>query len=283
MRHIAQSLMIVCLALLTGLTGCAPQLGALKPEASVRNTTIKNLSFDRVTLGVMVDVVNPNRFNIPTGKLDLNLLVDGKQIAQATSTQTTSLKAKETTQMMVPVKVPYNSLFNLVKSARNGNEFLFDVAGSLAVPMPLIGDISVPLNYSGKAPIPQLPKISISNLSLTDVSLTRLKADLVLNIENNNKFPLNLDALKMDLKADGQSLVTAAPVANSTLKAEQSNRSHIPVDISTKSAGFALFNSLVSSKKIEWQVDGKGNLEGEHGLSLQDFDFSIKELLSALR
>jgi len=280
MRHIAQSLMIVCLAL---LTGCATQLGALKPEASVRNTTIKNLSFDSVTLGVMVDVVNPNRFNIPTGKLDLNLLVDGKQIAQATSTQTTSLKAKETTQMMVPVKVPYNSLFNLVKSARNGNEFLFDVAGSLAVPMPLIGDISVPLNYSGKAPIPQLPKISISNLSLTDVSLTRLKADLVLNIENNNKFPLNLDALKMDLKADGQSLVTAAPVANSTLKAEQSNRIHIPVDISTKSAGFALFNSLVSSKKIEWQVDGKGNLEGEHGLSLQDFDFSIKELLSALR
>lgn len=280
MRHIAQSLMIVFLAL---LTGCATQLGALKPEASVRNTTIKNLSFDSVTLGVMVDVVNPNRFNIPTGKLDLNLLVDGKQIAQATSTQTTSLKAKETTQMMVPVKVPYNSLFNLVKSARNGNEFLFDVAGSLAVPMPLIGDISVPLNYSGKAPIPQLPKISISNLSLTDVSLTRLKADLVLNIENNNKFPLNLDALKMDLKADGQSLVTAAPVANSTLKAEQSNRIHIPVDISTKSAGFALFNSLVSSKKIEWQVDGKGNLEGEHGLSLQDFDFSIKELLSALR
>lgn len=280
MRHIAQSLMIVFLAL---LTGCATQLGALKPEASVRNTTIQNLSFDSVTLGVLVDVVNPNRFNIPTGKLDLNLLVDGKQIAQATSTQTTSLKAKETTQMMVPVKVPYNSLFNLVKSARDGNEFLFDVAGSLAVPMPLIGDISVPLNYSGKAPIPQLPKISISNLSLTDVSLTRLKADLVLNIENNNKFPLNLDALKMDLKADGQSLVTAAPVANSTLKAEQSNSIHIPVDISTKDAGFALFNSLVSSKKIEWQVDGKGNLAGEHGLSLQDFDFNIKELLSALR
>lgn len=280
MRHIAQSLMIVFLAL---LTGCATQLGALKPEASVRNTTIQNLSFDSVTLGVLVDVVNPNRFNIPTGKLDLNLLVDGKQIAQATSTQTTSLKAKETTQMMVPVKVPYNSLFNLVKSARDGNEFLFDVAGSLAVPMPLIGDISVPLNYSGKAPIPQLPKISISNLSLTDVSLTRLKADLVLNIENNNKFPLNLDALKMDLKADGQSLVTAAPVANSTLKAEQSNSIHIPVDISTKDAGFALFNSLVSSKKIEWQVDGKGNLAGEHGLSLQGFDFNIKELLSALR
>src|SRR5690554_8108811 len=93
MRHIAQSLMIVCLAL---LTGCATQLGALKPEASVRNTTIQNLSFDSVTLGVLVDVVNPNRFNIPTGKLDLNLLVDGKQIAQATSTQTTSLKAKET-------------------------------------------------------------------------------------------------------------------------------------------------------------------------------------------
>ncbi len=280
MRLTAQSLMIVCIAL---LTGCATQFGALKPEASVRNTTIQNLSFDSVTLRVLVDVVNPNRFNISTGKLDLNLLVDGKQIAQATSTQTTSLKAKETTQMMVPVKIPYSSLFNLVKSARDGNEFLFDVAGSLAVPMPLLGDISVPLNYSGKAPIPQLPKISISKLSLAEVGLTRIKADLVLQIENNNKFPLNLNALKMDLKADGKSLVTAEPVASSTLNAGQSNSVHIPVDISTKDAGFALFNSLVSSKKIEWQVDGKGNLEGEHGLSLQDFDFNIKELLSALR
>lgn len=280
MRLILNGLLVFGLAL---LSGCATQLGALKPEASVRNTNIQSLSFDSVTLGVLVDVVNPNRFNIPTGKLDLNLLVDGKQIAQASSEQNVSLKAKESTQMMVPVKVPYSSLFNLVKSARDGNEFLFDVAGSLAVPMPLIGDISIPLNYSGKAPIPQLPKISISNLSLTDVSFTRLKADLVLKIENNNKFPLNLDALKMDLKADGKSLVTAAPAANSTLKAEQSNSIHIPLDISTKDAGFALFSALTSSKEIEWQVDGKGSLAGEHGLSLKDFGFNVKELLSAIR
>lgn len=280
MRLLAQGLMVFSLAI---LSGCATQLGALKPEASVRNTTVQNISFDSVTLGVLVDVINPNRFNIPTGKLDLNLLVDGQQIAQATSEQATSLKAKETTQMMVPVKIPYSSLFNLVKSARDGNEFLFDVAGNLAVPMPLIGDVSLPLNYSGKAPIPQMPKVSISNLSLSDVSLTRLKADLVLQIENNNKFPLNLDALKMDLKADGKSLVSAAPAANSTLKAEQSNSLHIPLDISTKDAGFALFNSLVSSKKVEWQVAGKGNLEGENGFSVKDFGFNAKEVLSALK
>lgn len=280
MRLLAQGLMVFSLAI---LSGCATQLGALKPEASVRDTTVQNISFDSVTLGVLVDVINPNRFNIPTGKLDLNLLVDGQQIAQATSEQATSLKAKETTQMMVPVKIPYSSLFNLVKSARDGNEFLFDVAGNLAVPMPLIGDVSLPLNYSGKAPIPQMPKVSISNLSLSDVSLTRLKADLVLQIENNNKFPLNLDALKMDLKADGKSLVSAAPAANSTLKAEQSNSLHIPLDISTKDAGFALFNSLVSSKKVEWQVAGKGNLEGENGFSVKDFGFNAKEILSALK
>lgn len=280
MRLLAQGLMVFSLAI---LSGCATQLGALKPEASVRDTTVQNISFDSVTLGVLVDVINPNRFNIPTGKLDLNLLVDGQQIAQATSEQATSLKAKETTQMMVPVKIPYSSLFNLVKSARDGNEFLFDVAGNLAVPMPLIGDVSLPLNYSGKAPIPQMPKVSISNLSLSDVSLTRLKADLVLQIENNNKFPLNLDALKMDLKADGKSLVSAAPAANSTLKAEQSNSLHIPLDISTKDAGFALFNSLVSSKKVEWQVAGKGNLEGENGFSVKDFGFNAKEVLSALK
>lgn len=280
MRLIAQSLVLITLAI---LSGCATQLGALKPEARVTDSKIQSLSFDTITLGVLVDVINPNSFNIPTGKLDLNLLVDGKQIAQASSTETTSLKAKESTQMIVPVKIPYSSLFNLVKTARNGNEFNFDVAGNLAVPMPLIGDINVPLNYSGKAPIPQLPKISISKLSLTEVSLTRLKADLVLQIENNNKFPLNLDTLKMDLKADGKSLAKAAAAPNSTLKAEQNQSIHIPLDISTKDAGFALFNSLATSKKIEWQVEGKGNLAGEHGLSLKDFGFDIKELLSAIR
>ena len=101
MRLIAQGLMVICLAV---LSGCATQLGALKPEASVRNTSIQSLSFDSVTLGVLVDIVNPNRFNIPTGKLDLNLLVDGQQIAQALSEQSTSLKANENTQMLVPVK-----------------------------------------------------------------------------------------------------------------------------------------------------------------------------------
>lgn len=280
MRLVIQCLMLCGLVL---LTGCATQLGALKPEARVTDTKIQSLSFDSITLGVLVDVINPNRFNIPTGKLDLTLLVDGKQIAQASSTETTSLKAKESTQMVVPVKIPYSSLFNLVKTARNGNEFNFDVAGNLAIPMPLIGDINVPLNYSGKAPIPQMPKISISKLSLTEVSLTRLKADLVLQIENNNKFSLNLDALKMDLKADGKTLAKAAAAPNSTLKAEQNQSIHIPLNISTKDAGFALFNSLATSKKIEWQVEGKGNLAGEHGLSLKDFGFDIKELLSAIR
>lgn len=280
MRIILQGVAVLAFAL---LAGCATQLDAMKPTASVSKTTVQNISFDSVTLGVLVDVMNPNHFNIPTGKLDLNLLVDGKQIAQAMSEESVSLTGKESTQMMVPVKVPYSSLFDLVQSARDGNEFLFDVAGSLAVPMPLIGDISLPLNYSGKAPIPQLPKISISNLSLQDVSLSRLKADLVLNVENNNKFPLDLGALKMDLKADGKQLVSAAPTGTSTLKAEQTNQLHIPLDISTKDAGFALFNSLVSSKKIEWQVDGTGKLEGDNGLSLDNFGFNIKELLSAIR
>lgn len=57
----------------------------------------------------------------------------------------------------------------------------------------------------------------------------------------------------------------------------------VPVSISTKEAGFALFRSLTQSQKVEWQVEGTGNLEGAHGLSLKDFGFDVKELLSALR
>jgi len=280
MRLITRSALIFCLAL---LTGCASQLSTLKPQAHVSDTKVQSISFDSITLGVLVDVKNPNRFSIPMGLLSLNLMVDGQQIAQAKSEQNTSLKANKSTQVMVPVTIPYSSLFNLVKSARDGNAFQFSVAGNLAIPMPLMGDINIPLSYSGKAPIPQMPKVRISKMSLDSASLTHLKADLVLDVENNNIFPLSLNALKMDIKADGKSLASAAPAEKISLGAEKTNSIHIPLSISNKDAGFALFNSLVSSKKVEWQVDGKGNLGSDLGLNLDGFGFNAKGLLSALR
>ena len=87
----------------------------------------------------------------------------------------------------------------------------------------------------------------------------------------------------MDIKADGKSLASAAPAEKISLGAEKTNSIHIPLSISNKDAGFALFNSLVSSKKVEWQVDGKGNLGSDLGLKLDGFGFNAKGLLSALR
>src|SRR5690554_7759621 len=65
MRIILQGVAVLAFAL---LAGCATQLDAMKPTASVSKTTVQNISFDSVTLGVLVDVMNPNHFNIPTGK-----------------------------------------------------------------------------------------------------------------------------------------------------------------------------------------------------------------------
>ncbi len=265
------------------MSSCANQFSHVQPQAQINSTRVQNLSFDSITLGVVLDITNPNNFSIPLGNLDLGLLIDGNQIAQAQATQGQNLAARQKTQIEVPVQLPYSSLFSLATGFRNSNQFDFELAGSLGIPVPVIGDVVLPLSYQGSAPIPQPPRLSISDLVLTDIGITRSSMDLFLQIDNPNLFPINLSGMALDLKANDRSLINAATVEGANLAAGQSNTVRVPLSFSTANAGLSLYQSILSSNAIQWQVEGQGDLSGDFGLNQEGFDFSFNELLSAFR
>lgn len=278
-----RSSLVLVAALGLLLSSCATQLASLQPKASVNSTRVQSLSFDSITLGVLLDISNPNNFSIPMGNLDLGLLIDGNTVAKAQASQGASLAARQTTQIEVPVQLPFSSLFSLANGLRNSNQFDFELQGNLGVPVPVLGEVVLPLSYQGKAPIPQLPKMTISDLVLTDIGLTRSTLDLFINVENNNLFPINLSGMGLDLKANGRSLVNAAAMEGANLTAGQSNTIRVPLSVSTANAGLSLYQAILSANAVQWQVEGQGNLAGDFGLNLNDFDFNFGELLSALR
>lgn len=267
-----------------GLFGCSGnQLDSLRPTASVVDTRVMGLSFDAITLGVMVDIANPNSFNIPAGLVDLGLLIDGHEITQTQFNPGAQLPARKSTQVEVPVQLPFNAIFQAASGLRNANEFNFEVKGNLAVPVPMLGDVNLPLAYQGKAPVPKAPKLSIADLVLTDIGITRSSMDLFLQIDNPNVFPILLRGMNLDLKANGMSLVNLATEAQTNIAAGQSNTIKLPLSFSTANAGLSLYQSILSSSAIQWQVAGETQVDGAYGFDLKDFNFNVNELLSAFR
>lgn len=77
-------------------------------------------------------------------------------IASGTIPDPGSLKAKDTTILDVPVKVPHSVLVSLVRDIGRDWDIDYQLHLGLVIDLPVFGNITIPLSQSGEVKLPTL-------------------------------------------------------------------------------------------------------------------------------
>ncbi|MDF1763440.1 MAG: LEA type 2 family protein [Oleibacter sp.] len=257
------------LSLVLILSACASlqqMVDVKKPTANVSGVSLGELSQQAATLLIDLNVDNPNGFALDAAGLDLGLSIDGNNLANINK-QDSGMKipANGSGKLQLPLTLNFKDVLAAIGGLGSQNAVDYALAGSLTVNLPVMGKVSLPLNFADVLPIPQLPKVSFSNVSMDSIGYDGAKMTIDLDVSNPNIFGVNLNDLVYNLQANGKSL-SSGKVNAVKLEKGQTQRVSIPLDVSLTNMGLSLFRVLSGGESVNMGLTGGANIAPDIGI-----------------
>ncbi|GEM_PF-2618144 len=147
---------LLCLCLMC--IGCSA-LNVQSPTAKVTGMNLRDIDTQGFTMDFAVDLGNPNAVALPLAAVDYKLDLAGTGLADGKMNPAKSIPANGTQAVTVPVRLTYTNLIAAENGIRKvGWNVPYKLAGGVAVDTgsPLVGQVRVPLEYSGELPLKKL-------------------------------------------------------------------------------------------------------------------------------
>jgi LEA14-like dessication related protein len=248
---------VFCIALMVFLSGCSAlqkTLEVKKPTASVSSVSIESLSTESVTLLVDVNIANPNAFKLNTAGFDLDLLINKSKIASiAQPDASLSLPAKGSNKITLPVTLTFDQVLASVSGLGDKAEVDYGIEGKVAINLPVLGDIDLPVDYAGVLPVPKQPEVKFKNFNLDSIGLSGAEMSVDLEVTNPNVFDLNLKDLSYQLAVEGKS-IGQGNIKTIDLPQGETRNLSIPLSIGMSDMGMNLYRLMTSSDPINVDV-----------------------------
>ncbi|MBD5770094.1 NDR1/HIN1-like protein [Marinomonas colpomeniae] len=245
------------IALIVFLTGCSTfknTLDASKPNASVTSVSIGDISMETVTLLVGIEVYNPNSFALKAAGFDLDLLIDNSTVASIGQPDASlTLPAKGSNRVQLPVTLTFDEILSSMRGLGDKTEVDYGVQGKVAVNLPVLGSIDMPVEYSGVLPIPKQPEVTFKNLNVDSIGFSGVKLSVDLEVMNPNVFDINLNDVTYQLDVESKSL-GGGNIKTINLPQGEFRVISIPLSIGVSDMGTSLYRLLIGSEPVSVDV-----------------------------
>lgn len=259
-------------------------LGTLqKPTLSVSDTRITDLSLKDIELTFDVQVDNPNPVSVTLNNYTYDFILNEQSFVSGNATSGISIDEAGTSSIQVPVQFTYKELLETFKNLKNEDETEYTFLVTAGVDVPVLGTVEVPIEKKGILPVVKLPKIEVSGLKLSKLSLTKVDLELNLSVENSNNFDIALSDLNYNLDLNGASPFSGSIKKQVNLERKASSNLSIPLSFNILELGSAVRNVIVNGEQIEYGFTGSSSV----GSSLpyfknSNFSFDKKGIVDIL-
>jgi LEA14-like dessication related protein len=125
-----------------------------KPEVTLKNVRIAGLDAEGIDLDFYLSVRNPNSFALKLNNYNYDVKIMSLPLARGNSQTPYDFYANSTTDMLIPVKIPYEGLMDILQRRPDPEAIPYQLHADLNIGAAL-GNMNVPVNKSGTFSIPK--------------------------------------------------------------------------------------------------------------------------------
>lgn len=226
-----------------------------KPSASIVSARLADLSIDSVTLELEIKVDNPYAVSLPLIGLSYELRSGGRTLLSGAGAPEAPIAASSSSIVPLTLRIPFQDLLVTLSDARPGSVVDWTAALELSVDAPLIGAITLPLERTGKLPIPAVPEVSLESVRWDSLTLGEARATLELSVLNTNSFLIDLEDLSFAISLGGTRVAEARATPFDSLAGNETGTLRIPISFSPLSLGTAAL-ALFKGNSASYALDG---------------------------
>lgn len=134
------------------LAACATAVQS--PTVKLKNVRLAGLDDKGASLGFLLTVTNPNTFDLPLQGYTYAVQIMDAPLATGESKDRLTFPAKNSTDMLIPVRVSFSDVLEIVKRSPGLRDVPYRLQANLLMGTPL-GSITVPVNKKGFVTIPK--------------------------------------------------------------------------------------------------------------------------------
>lgn len=199
-RHGVNALRLsMVLGMILFLGGCSLLTEIQKPSIVGVKPRIRGLDFKGIEMDFDIDVQNPYPVPLVSPNFDYGFKLQESTLFESAKGTEVNIPSKKTGTVTLPMRFQFKDLYRSVSGLAGASEANYELNGTFHF-TPWDQAIDLPFSHKGALPIPKPPEISITDLKLSEVSLSRAKINVDSVIRNPNIFGIDLRNVGYSLK-----------------------------------------------------------------------------------
>ena len=252
-RRVSISLFLFCF-----LYGCAILREAIqKPSVEFEGFSITDIDFTGVNTMFDFKIKNPNPVGVKINGFDYRFIIEGNQFLGGNNPEEVLLKSGGESIISIPIAIKYLDVYKAVSALKGNDNIPYQLAVDIYFNTP-IGRLQVPFSKRGDLPTLKMPKVSLGEVRLKALSLTKADIEFDINFRNPNAFGISLNDLNYSL-ALNRGQIAKGIAEHTELAQKVSSQLHIPVTLNFIEIGRAAY-SIVTKKTVDYQFKGAAQL-----------------------
>lgn len=227
-----------------------------RPSAKVVSTSIDGLDLNGLNLNFGVEIQNPYSTNIPLTQLSYALATEGTPfLSGQLADKPESIAAMGSTVVQVPVRINFQKAMQMVSSIQPGKSVPYQADLTISVDALGLGNVDIPLRQHGQIPIPDLPKIEVSDVAWQEISMSKARAEVKLKMTNPNDFALALQQMNYRFSLGGNEIANSQLQVVQSLASNEASEVTIPLEFAPMSLGMGVLN-LIKGSGASYELNG---------------------------
>ncbi|MBU1169082.1 MAG: LEA type 2 family protein [Proteobacteria bacterium] len=252
------------------VSGCATLKQLIKkPTIEFSGMAVKEMTLFDGTYVFTFNVANPNPLGVPIEKISYDLKIDGKEFFQGDLDNKETVPGNGMIPVDVPVQLYYLDFFKTLVDFVGKDHFEYDLSGSV-----FIYGLSIPFHTTGQLPVPKPPQVSLGRVEIKSMSFANASVVFVLDMVNDNPFPIMMDGLNYTIRLAGNELAGGSTKAVQPLGQNSKSTIDIPLTLSVLKMGKSVLNLLTGSSS-EYEISGAMQFQVPK-LGIKEFAYSKK-------
>lgn len=159
-RTITFAVIIVFTALFAACENVQDIFAVQKPKASLQGLKFEEVGLEAATLLFDVKIENPYPVALPLLNIDYDVESGANKLFSGEADIQTSIAAKESKTVSLPVRISYLDMVKAFKGIRPGTKIPYKAVLGLSVDAQTLGELRLHLNKTGEVAVPSVPKIN---------------------------------------------------------------------------------------------------------------------------
>lgn len=227
-----------------------------KTTLSISDYRISALTLEDIAFTFDVEVNNPNPWSVSVSEYSYDFQISEQSLVTGSQTTALNINASQASIIQVPVQFSFRDVYATISDVREQEETSYSMNTRVTIDVPILGVIDLPLEKEGTFPIPKTPKLSLSSLSIEQMSVRAIDLTINVLVENPNTFALSLSELDYDLKINGLTPLNGTIVEAVNLAEKESTIVSIPLSLTVMQLGMSVYRSVVSGESFEYTLSG---------------------------